>query len=227
MDITKIRKKAAQARNTAKPSTHKPSDTKNETLETVEEKTEKTKPVIKEDPAETEEQVSPDALTPERAIDLLCFQLGPEIYAFHMGDVQEIAHPHAITPVPGTPSYVKGLSSLRGKMVPILDLKARLNITDIENIPDTETKLNRVTKRAKIIIVRGPMGPIGVMADMIIGVRQIPLSDLNPAPPHITEEDARFIEGIIISDGMFMTILRTEETLGLTITKKAHPEANQ
>ncbi len=165
--------------------------------------------------------------TPETTIGLLCFQLGPEIYAFHMGDVQEIAHPPAITPVPGTPSYVKGLSSLRGKMVPIMDLKARLNITDIEKITDTDGNRNRVTQRAKIIIVRGPRGPIGVMADRIIGVRRMPGSDLNPPPPHITEEEARFIEGIIISERMFMTILRTEEALGITITKKAHPEGNQ
>jgi len=144
-----------------------------------------------------------------------------------MMDVQEIAHPPAITPVPGTPSYVKGIGSLRGKMVPILDLKARLNITDTEDLPGTERKVNRVTRRAKIIIVSGPRGPIGVMADRIIGVRQISPSDINPAPPHISEEEARFIEGIIISDGTFMTILRTEETLGLTITKKAHPEGNQ
>ena len=173
--------------------------------------------------AEEELQVE----TAEITIGLLCFQLGPEIYAFHLVDVQEIAHPPAITPVPGTPSYVKGLSSLRGKMVPILDLKARLNITDIENIPDTDRNRNRVTQRPKIIIVRGPKGPIGVMADRIIGVRRMPGSDLNPPPPHITEEEARFIEGITISEGMFMTILRTEEALGLTITKKVHPEGNQ
>ncbi|MEC4685361.1 MAG: chemotaxis protein CheW [Nitrospirota bacterium] len=231
MDIAKIRKKAAQAGKTAKPSTHKPSDTETETLKTTEEKTENTKPVIKEGPAESGEKASPEESigveTPEVRIDLLCFQLGPETYAFHMRDVQEIAHPPAITPVPGTPSYVKGLSSLRGKMVPIVDLKARLNITDTEKIPDTDRNRNRVTQRAKIVIVRGPRGPIGVMADRIVGVRRMPESDLNPAPPHITEEEARFIEGIIISDGIFMTILRTEEALGLTITKKAHPQGNQ
>ncbi|HEC97370.1 MAG TPA: purine-binding chemotaxis protein CheW [Nitrospirae bacterium] len=165
--------------------------------------------------------------TPEATIDLLCFQLGPEIYAFHMGDVQEIAHPPAITPVPGTPSYVKGLSSLRGKMVPIMDLKVKLTIIEIEKIPDTGKKRSRVTQRAKIIIVRGPKGPIGIMADRIIGVRRVPGAALTPAPPHITGEEARLIEGIIISEKMLMTVLRTEEALGLTITRKAHPEDNQ
>jgi purine-binding chemotaxis protein CheW len=165
--------------------------------------------------------------TPEATIDLLCFQLGPEIYAFHMGDVQEIAHPPAITPVPGTPSYVKGLSSLRGKMVPIMDLKVKLTIIEIEKIPDTDKKRSRVTQRAKIIIVRGPKGPIGIMADRIIGVRRVPGAALTPTPPHITGEEARLIEGIIISEKMLMTVLRTEEALGLTITRKAHPEDNQ
>ncbi len=186
-------------------------------------------PPLTATPAETsgstEEELQVE--TSEATIDLLCFQLGPEIYAFHMSDVQEIAHPPAITPVPGTPSYVKGLSSLRGKMVPILDLKQKLNIADAEKPSDTDSNRNRVTQRAKIIIVRGPKGPIGVTADRIVGVRRMPGSDLNPPPPHITEEEARFIEGIIISEGMFMTILRTEEALGLTITKKVHQEGNQ
>ncbi len=231
MDIAKIRKKAAEAKTAAKPSANNPSDTKNETLEKIEEKSVNTKPDIKEEPAGTEERVSPEELsrveTSETTIELLCFQLGPEIYAFLMRDLQEISQPPAITPVPGTPPYVKGISSLRGKMVPILDLKERLNIADIEKIPATDKKRNRVTQRAKILIVRGPKGPIGVMADTIIGVRRIPSSALKPPPPHITDEETGFIEGIIISDGIFMTVLRTEEALGLPITKKAYPEGNQ
>jgi len=240
MDMAKIRKKAAQADSTAKPSDRESPDSGDETLKTVAGKTANTEPAVKEAPAggqatpgestmvdsstaETSDATDEESPveTPGPRIELLCFRLGAETYAFRLEDVQEIAHPPAVTPVPGTPHYVKGLSSLRGKMVPIMDLKARLNVTDTAPPPDTDKKPHRTIQRAKIIIVRGPRGPIGAVVDSITGVRRLPEADLTPAPAHIAEEEARFIEGIIISEGMFVTVLRTEEALGFTITKKA------
>ncbi|NOZ26148.1 MAG: purine-binding chemotaxis protein CheW [Nitrospirae bacterium] len=228
MDMAKIRKKAAQAGSGAEPRI------KAEPKKPPADDAAETGAAVGEDPAagqgsavgrgETDSQATPEdspAEVREPEIVLLCFRLGSETHAFRLRDVQEIAHPPAVTPVPGTPPYVRGLSSLRGKMLPIIDLKARLNITpDDERPPAAE----RAAQRAKVIIVRGPKGPIGVHADGIIGVRRMPEADLSPAPAHIDEEEARFIEGVVISEGTFVTVLRAEEALTFKITGRVLPE---
>ncbi len=158
---------------------------------------------------ETPEEDSGGKDPEEREIGLLCFQLGTEHYAFHMEDIQEIAHSPSMTRVLSTPPFLKGISSLRGKIVPVLDLKERLNIG---------AGKHEVTagKRKKIIIVRGPKGPFGVSVDRISGVTHVPASGLRPAPAHLSAEGARFIKGVVIDGGVLTTVLETSEAFGLT-----------
>ncbi len=149
---------------------------------------------------------------PRPVMELLCFRLGPETYAFHLRDIQEIAHLPAVAPVPGTPHYVSGVCSLRGKMVPVVDLKARLNIT----APHPER--TGTARHAKLIIVKGPKGPIGARADAVVGVRRLPEAGLAPPPAHIEAEAARMISGVVISEETFVTIINVEEALAFTMT---------
>ena len=63
-------------------------------------------------------------------IELLTFQLAAEEFAFRISEVEEILTPQQITMVPKAPDYILGITSVRGKVMPVLDLKKRLSIKD-------------------------------------------------------------------------------------------------
>ncbi len=63
-------------------------------------------------------------------VELLTFSLSNEEYAFRVSDVEEVLRMQRITMVPTMPDYVLGITSLRGKIIPVIDLKTRLNLQE-------------------------------------------------------------------------------------------------
>ncbi len=94
---------------------------------------------------DTEEPVAAD-----EQVELLAFHMSDEEFAFRISDIEEILRYQRITFVPRMPDYVLGITSLRGKIIPVVDLRKRLSIID-----DIETNKSRL----KILILKGPKGP--------------------------------------------------------------------
>src|SRR5579883_2484421 len=67
----------------------------------------------------------------------LTFHLGEEEYGIHVTKVREIMGIQQVTAVPHTPSYVKGVINLRGRVVPVLDLRRKLGLPDVEYTKST------------------------------------------------------------------------------------------
>lgn len=76
------------------------------------------------DVAESQRPVPP----PVARIELLTFELGEEVYGVDLQQVVEILTPRPVTPLPRAPSFVAGVASLRGAVIPVLDLAARLGL---------------------------------------------------------------------------------------------------
>ena len=104
------------------------------------------------------------AITPQ----IVVFRLGEEEYAFGVADVHEIIGPAAPRPVSSPDPWVRGIISLRGRIVPVLDLATRLGIA-------AETPAQH-----KIVILEAAGGVAGVVVDDVIGV-------LTVADEHIEE----------------------------------------
>ncbi len=152
---------------------------------------------------------------------VLIFELGSETFAFFMKDIQEIINFYSLTPVPRTSESLAGILSLRGKIIPVLNIKKILNITDIvKRSKAVATAIAEQKRRQKVIIAKGPKGPIGIMTDKIIGVRNINRDGFRESPTHITDEEAKFIEGITIHDQKFITLLKTDTLLQIDIAQK-------
>ena len=115
----------------------------------------------------------------------LTFALGAEEYGVEILKVQEIKGYSAITPIPNTPSYVKGVMNLRGSIIPIVDLRAKLSMP--------EAAYNQFTV---IIVVRVGAKTVGVVVDAVSDVLNIPLKDIQPTPDFGSQVDARFISGL-------------------------------
>jgi purine-binding chemotaxis protein CheW len=137
-------------------------------------------------------------------IEILIFNLLKEEFAFRISELEEIRRYQRITMVPKMPNYVLGITSLRGKVIPVVDLKTKLSLTDkpLDN-----------NHKGKILIIKGPKGPIGAAIDKVLGVVRIAKTDILPPPSHLTETELKFIEGVAVIDKSFISILHMEESI--------------
>jgi len=153
-----------------------------------------------------EGEASPEGeAAPENIIEFLHFRLADEDYAFKVSEIEEILKFHNVTPVPRMEPYVMGLSSLRGKVIPLIDLKKRLGLAGGATGKE----------KPRIVIVNGPKGSIGAWVDLVVDVLRIPESMVQEPPGHLSENEARFIEGIALWEGKFVSIVRTDEALSI------------
>jgi purine-binding chemotaxis protein CheW len=140
----------------------------------------------------------------EEIIELLTFKLFSEEFAFKISQLKEILKYQRISKVPKMPDYVVGITSLRGKVIPVIDLRTKVS---------SHAKLPGLSDRKKILIIKGPKGLIGAVVDKVIGVVRIARSEILPPPSHLTGEQLKFIDGIAIIDKRFVSILNMEETI--------------
>lgn len=134
-------------------------------------------------------------LTKEEEITVVEFNLTPEFYAIEEFFVSEVILLKELTPIPGVPPFVAGITNIRGKIISVVNLKIFLGITS-KGITD----LNR------IIVLRNKQMEFGILADSILGTKTIKTSRLAPAPITIQGAAAGYVKGItpdglIILDG--------------------------
>jgi len=172
-------------------------------------------PAIQEDRKAKEERPGPPVAhgkagtdKAEEVVEILTFSLLKEEFAFSISNLEEILKYQRITTVPNVPKYILGITSLRGKVIPVIDLKLKLSLT---GTPSDDAG------KGKILIVRGPKGPIGVAVDKVIGVVRIPMSDILPPPSHLSEGEVKFIDGIAVVDKRFVSIINMPATMTLNL----------
>lgn len=138
----------------------------------------------------------------EMTVELLTFSLAEEVFSFRIHEIEEIIRPPKMTAIPKTEPHVIGITSLRGKIIPVIDLKKRLSLSGGGD-----------GRKQKILVLKGPQGPIGALVDRVIGVIRPLASEIGESPPHLRETETRFIDGVVLVGGKFVSIIKTEETL--------------
>jgi purine-binding chemotaxis protein CheW len=124
----------------------------------------------------------------ERADEMLEaveFDLANERYAFPLTQVREVSVLRELTPVPCTPPFVLGIINLRGEIRTVIDLKKFFDLPEAG-----------ITELNKIILIEHDDMQLGILADAVGGVRSIPLADLQPALPTLTNIRADYLRGI-------------------------------
>ena len=120
--------------------------------------------------------------TPARRF--LTFLLAGEEYALDILRISEIIKVRPVTEVPRAPGFVTGIISVRGTIVPVVDLRVRLHL------PATETG-----SAARILIVRKQEEPYGLVVDEVVHVVRLHAEDIEP-PPAVGGASSEFIGGI-------------------------------
>jgi purine-binding chemotaxis protein CheW len=115
----------------------------------------------------------------------LTFTLGEEYYGVEILRVQEIKGYTAVTRIPNTPEYIKGVLNLRGTIVPIVDLRAKFGMEKIE-----------YTRFTVIVVVVVQDRVMGIIVDAVSDVLNIAKKDIQQTPQFGTSVDVSFISGI-------------------------------
>lgn len=122
---------------------------------------------------------------PDICLEYLCFKVSNEVYGIDIMDIKELIRPREVTEVPRAPSFVSGIISLRGVIIPIIDMLDRLGLAR-----------ESVTGRERVIVVRQGESFSGLLVDEIIQVVRIAKEDIE-APPTVLEGiDRDFVTGI-------------------------------
>jgi purine-binding chemotaxis protein CheW len=132
----------------------------------------------------------------------LTFTLGAEEYALSLEVVLELIKPRPYTDLPKVPDYVRGILSLRGEVVPVIDLRQRLNLGQGE--ADTYQR---------IIVCAGELQSIGLLVDRIIQVVQMPKAAIEPVPLVLNNTGKEFVAGVGRYQGRLLILLNPAEVL--------------
>ena len=138
-------------------------------------------------------------------LQLVTFTLGQEEYAVDILKVQEINRMKDITRVPNSPSYVEGVINLRGKVIPVVDLRKKFDLEEKEN-----------TEQSRIMIMDIQGITMGLVVDSVSEVLRIPLGTVEPTPPMASNISAEFIKGIAKLEDRLIILLDMDRLLGKT-----------
>lgn len=121
----------------------------------------------------------------EGAVKYLLFRLGDEEYGIRVSHVREIIGMRPVTELPDSPAYVKGIINLRGKVIPVLDVRLRFNLEELDH-----------NERTCIIVVDVERLSVGLIVDTVSEVVDIPPSQVEMAPTASAGSAGCCIEGL-------------------------------
>jgi purine-binding chemotaxis protein CheW len=136
----------------------------------------------------------------------LTFKLAEEDYGISLLKVREIIGMMPITSVPRTPEFVKGVINLRGKVIPVTDLRLRFGMPE-----------NEYTERTCIIVVEIRTAEstvqMGIVVDAVTEVLPVREEEIEPAPEFGASVDTRYILGMANMEGTVKILLDIDRVL--------------
>jgi len=145
------------------------------------------------------------APVPDQDLEMLAFLLGSEEYVVMVDQVQEVMKLRDVTPVPHTPDYILGVFSLRGTVLPLIDLNRRLALA-----------ARPADEKTRIVVVRlDNHDDAGLLVDRVKGVVRIRPDAIKPAPETVEQgANAAFLKGIARKDETLYILLDVEKVVG-------------
>ena len=116
---------------------------------------------------------------------IVVFALGDERYGLEIAAVYEIIRPQPITAVPQAPPSVEGVINLRGRIIPVVDLRDRFGMTEGD-----------LTKASRIVVCEAAGTRVGLVVDGVSEVLMIAADAIEPTPEVAAGVDAAYLRGI-------------------------------
>ncbi len=133
---------------------------------------------------------------------IVVFVLANEYYGVDIAAVQEVVKLQPITFVPRAPAFIEGVTNLRGKALPVVDLRKRFGL------PVGET-----TRQTRIVVAEVDRNPVGMLVDAVTQVLHVPEGTVEPPSPFVATVDSTFITGIAKVGDKLIILLDLQKVL--------------
>ncbi|MDE2579870.1 MAG: chemotaxis protein CheW, partial [Hyphomicrobiales bacterium] len=133
---------------------------------------------------------------------VIAFRIGEQEYCVDVMSVWEIRCWTPATPLPHSPGFVRGVINLRGVVLPIIDLAARLGFPARDNVAQQVVIVARVGERT-----------IGVLVDAVSDILQISPDLVQPPPDIYDPMKETFIRGVLVTEGRMISLICLENVL--------------
>jgi purine-binding chemotaxis protein CheW len=145
---------------------------------------------------------------------LATFFLDREEYGVDVRQVQEIRRMSEITSVPRAPEFVRGVINLRGRILPVLDLKRKLGLGEVE-----------AGRATRIVVVRVGERLLGLLVDGASQVLKVAVSRIEPPPEEVLERGGDYIRGVAKLDDRLIILVDLERLLAHELRAAGAPAA--
>ena len=133
---------------------------------------------------------------------VVVFRLADEFYALDIQAVQEIVRMQTITSIPGSDAWVRGITNLRGRVVPVLDLRVRCGVQAAEPTPET-----------RIVVVTSATGMVGLVVDGVSEVIRIPADQVESPSAIVSVPANAYLRGIAKLEGRLISLMDLDGVL--------------
>ena len=130
----------------------------------------------------------------------ITFMANKQEFASNIMAIREIRGWTETTPLPHVPDYVRGVVNLRGLVLPVIDLKARLGLG-----------MTEVTAKHVIIVINAGSRMTGILVDAVSDILTLAASDVQAPPEIMHDANDHYISGIAVLDGRMVTLLEMAE----------------
>ncbi len=137
-----------------------------------------------------------DRKTSREEMQMLTFSLDNVFYGVNVHQVREVKNFEGVTPVPYAPNYVKGVTNLRGEVIPVIDLRKRFGMVEQKEHESTG-----------IMIIVQDKHPIGVMVDSVMEVLTLPKDDIETNPDSLIVDKSEAVLGVAKHDKDLIILL--------------------
>ncbi len=137
-------------------------------------------------------------------IQLVIFRLRDEEFGVDIGSVKEIIEVGIISSIPEAPSFIQGVTNLRGQVIAVIDLAKQFGLTPQENLPKT----------AKIVVTEVNGQKVGMLVDEVPEIVKISKENIEPTPELIQSEiQKNYIQGVGKLEQRLIIFLDLEKVL--------------
>ncbi len=164
------------------------------------------------------ETTNTDSHFSEIAGKYLTFFLGGETYGIPVLKVREIISLLPITPVPQAPAYMKGVINLRGKVIPVVDLRTKFSLPEVE--PTSNTCIVVVQVQG----LEAQIKLIGTIVDTVEEVANITASDIEPTPDFGGAISVQYIRGMAKIKGSVKSLLDIDKIIAAETIERMSSE---
>ena len=133
---------------------------------------------------------------------LVVFQLGAELYGVEIARVHEIIRLQTVTRVPHAPAFVEGVINLRGKVIPVVDLRRRFGLALADH-----------TRASRIVVVEIGDQVVGIVVDGVSEVLRVNNATIEPPSPVVAGIDSDYLHGIAKLPEQLVILLNLDRVL--------------